>query len=404
MKTRGASRPSELKPRQLASLVLPLACAGFAGGAEQQAAVDQSLDAKIRTALDAVRENNGYPGLTVAFILPDDRVLSFSSGFDDVESEILMRPDSRLPSGSIGKSFVAAVGLALANDGKLSLDDGVSRWLGDEDWFERLEGADQITLRMLLTHSSGLPDYLLEADFLSAITPLFEEVEQNSDIYFNPQQLIGFRLDKPNPFAPGQGFLYSDTNYILAGLVIERAAGRPYYDELRSRFLEPLRLDKTEAAVGLKFADLAAGYISDDNPFGLAGMKAATGGVMLFRPDTEWTGGGLITNSVDLARWGKSLYEGSAMDGPYLEALLEGVDRDGAGQYGLGVYIDQTPLGIRYGHGGWFFGYVSRMSYYPDHGIAAAMQINVDSATDRDAMWAPLEDLVQLIVEASDEH
>lgn len=91
------------------------------------------------------------------------------------------------------------------------------------------------------------------------------------------------------------------------------------------------------------------------------------------------------------------------MAGPYLEALLEGVDRDEEGQYGLGVYIDQTPLGTRYGHGGWMFGYVSRMSYYPDYRIAAAMQINADSATNRAAMRAPLEDLVQLIVENSGE-
>ncbi len=363
----------------------------------------QALGSKIQAALDAVRKDNGYPGVTAAFVLPDNSVLSFASGFDDVESEIPMRPESRLHSGSVGKSFVAAVVLALANDGKLSLDDRISRWLGDEDWFERLEGADQFTVRMLLTHSSGLPDYLGDDDFLSAIGPLFEDVEKNPNIYFSPRQLVGFRLDKPNAFAPGQGFLYSDINYILAGLAIEQAAGRSYYDELKSRFLEPLRLDKTDPAIGLEFPGLAAGYISDDNPFGLAGMKAATAGMMLFRPDMEWTGGGLITNSVDLARWAKLLYEGSAMAGPYLEALLEGVDRDEEGQYGLGVYIDQTPLGTRYGHGGWMFGYVSRMSYYPDYRIAAAMQINADSATNRAAMRAPLEDLVQLIVENSGE-
>ena len=123
-----------------------------------------------------------------------------------------------------------------------------------------------------------------------------------------------------------------------------------------------------------------------------------------FQPDTEWTGGGLVTNSVDLARWAKSLYEGSAMIGPYLEALFDGVNRDGEGQYGLGVYIDRTPLGIRYGHGGWMFGYVSGMSYYPDYKIAAAIQVNADSVTNREAMRAPLEDLVQLVVEHSGEH
>ena len=402
MKRRTSSKPLEVRTGRIASLVFPLACAGIACGAEQ-AAVGQSLGIKIQAALDVVREDNGYPGVTAAFVLADDSVLSFASGFDDVENEIPMRPESRLPSGSIGKSFVAAVVLALANDGKLGLDDGISRWLGNEQWFGRLEGADRMTVRMLLTHSSGLPDYLDDHEFISAIGPLFKEIEENPDIYFSPRQLVGFRLDKPNAFAPGQGFLYSDINYILAGLVIEQAAGRPYYEELASRFLEPLRLDKTDPAVGLEFPDLAAGYISDDNPFGLAGMKAATGGTMLFRPDTEWTGGGLITNSVDLARWAKSLYEGSAMVGPYVEALLEGVNRGGGGQYGLGVYIDETPLGVRYGHGGWFFGYVSRNSYYPDYKIAAAMQINADSAADRDAMWAPLEDLVQLIVENSGE-
>ena len=359
----------------------------------------RELTDKIQTALDAVREDNGYPGVTAAFILPDNCILSFASGFDDVENKILMRPEARLMSGSIGKSFAAAVTLALADDGLLRLDDKISRWLGDEDWFDRLENADQFTVRMLLNHSTGLPDYLDQADFVRAIVPLFKEVKNNPDIYFSPRELIGFQLDKPNAFEPGQGYLYSDLNYVLAGLVIEKAAGRSYYDVLKDRFLKPLRLDKTEPAVGRHFPGLAAGYISDDNPLGLGGMKAATNGVMLFKPDMEWTGGGLVTNSVDLARWAKLLYEGEAINGPYLDSLLDGINRNIKGRYGLGVYIDQSPLGVRYGHGGWMFGYVSRMSYYPVHKISAAIQINTDSAVNREAMLAPLEDLVFLIVE-----
>ena len=275
-----AGEPPKVKTRPFSILVLLILGAGLSCGAEQ-ATGHQALSGKIQAALDAIREDHGHPGVTAAFVLPDNSVLSFASGYDDVENEILMRPESRILSGSIGKSFVAAVVLALANDGKLSLDEKISRWLGHEDWFERLENADQFTLRMLLTHSSGLPDYLGDDDFFSAITPLFKEVEKNANIYFSPRQLVGFRLDKSNAFAPGQGFLYSDINYILAGLVIEQVAGRSYYDELRSRFLEPLRLDQTDPAIGLEFPGLAAGYISDDNPFGLAGMKAATAGIML---------------------------------------------------------------------------------------------------------------------------
>ena len=364
----------------------------------------EELSRGLQAALNQAIEEKGYPGATLALVLPDNTLLSIASGFDDLEQGIKMRPDSRLMSGSTGKSFAAAVALSLAVDGVIGLDDKVSKWLGDEPWYQRLPNGQDITVRMLLQHTTGIEDYLADPDFHRAAVPLFQDKASMASLYFSPAELVAFKLNDPASFAAGARHWYSDTGYILAGLVIEKATGRTFYEELTDRFLKPLGLQSTEPAVGLEYPGLAAGYVNEDNPFGLGGLKIATDGVLLLSPATEWTGGGLVTSSVDLAHWAKLLYEGRAMKGDYLGELLDSVaskPQNPASRYGLGVSIRETPAGTEYGHGGWFFGYVSHMSYYPEHQLAAAIQINTDvsDSAKRAAMRALLDDLAEIAVD-----
>lgn len=176
--------------------------------------------------------------------------------------------------------------------------------------------------------------------------------------------------------------MYSDTGYILLGLVIEAVTGRRYDDEVKARFLAPLTLTLTTPADRRDLAGLAAGYLSENNPFGWPSKTTTQPGLLAWHPAMEWTGGGLVSNAWDLAKWGAALFGERAMPGPYLEQLLQavpvGADAPGV-FYGSGVAIDRSgPHGDILGHGGWIPGYVSSLRHAARHGVTVAFQVNTD--------------------------
>ncbi len=329
-----------------------------------------------------------FPGATFAIMMPDGRIAKFATGYSDEEAGIRMTPDARMPSGSIGKTYVAAVALDMSLDGLLDLDRKISHWLGKEPWFNRLPNGSTITLRHLLNHSSGLIDHVFVED--SGFQEYAKEMlsNENSDSSFAPRDLVQFVLDRDPLFPPGEGYSYTDTGYILVGLIIEEVSPLTYYEELEKRILKSLGLDLTTPQNRRDIPGLAQGYAPTSNELFGAPMKVLEDGVFRFDPSTEWTGGGLINNPGDLVKWGKSLYEGKAIRKPYLDTLLNSVATRDKGQdkngrtygYGLGVYISKTELGTTFGHGGFFPGYNSKLSYYPDYSIAVAMQINTDAS------------------------
>lgn len=345
-----------------------------------------------------------FPGATVALILRDGRIAEFATGFSNIEKKTPMSTESRMPAGSIGKTFVAAVALSMVSNGTLDLDEKISKWLGEEIWFKRLPNYDMITLRHLLNHSSGLIDHVFDTgsgfqDYMKKQV-LFGDIERTID----PRTLVEFILDQKPLFPVGAGFHYSDTGYILVGLIIEKASGSSYYEELSSRFLKPLNLNLTSPLEQKKTMGLAQGYAPKSQQlFGLP-YKVMDAGTFVFNPSLEWTGGGLISNSQDLVRWAKALYEGKAISQPYLDEMLESVanpkqGRDYLGRvygYGLGVSIAKTKYGTTYRHGGFFPGYNSFLTYYPDYGIAVAMQINSDNSKIEEYF----ENIIRIIFEA----
>ncbi len=336
---------------------------------------------QVQATLDSLRAADGFPGATAAVVTPDGALHAFATGWADREDSTRMMPDTRMLSGSTGKSFAAAVVLLLAQEERLDLDVPIARSLGDRPWFDRLPNAHAITLRMLLTHQSGLRDHIHDPDFAAAMQQSMET--EGPDAALTPEELVRFVLDDAPLFSAGTGYHYSDTNYILAGLVVEAVTDRAYYDVLQQRLLDPLGLARTTPANRRDLSGLAAGYIEDDPPFGLP-PKVTQDGRLVYNPATEWTGGGLVTNPHDLARWAKALYEGEALPGDYLGELLDAVPKDTVQQarfgpevrYGLGVTIRATPLGTAYGHRGWTPGYLSIVEYYPAREVAVAMQVN----------------------------
>lgn len=331
--------------------------------------------ARFQAELETMRDQNGFPGATAAYILPDGTVDVAAVGLADVDANLPMSPDSRMLAASIGKMFVSATVLALAHDGALDLDAPISTWLAERPWFERLPNHNTITVRHLLNHTSGLPNHVESDAFARAFAERWSDVERP----FSPEELIGFVLDQPALFPPGEGWQYTDTGYVLLGLIIEAASGNSYEEEVTRRFLDPLNLTHTEPSNRIELSNLATGYLNADNPFGLPHQTTTRPGVMAWHPGVEWTGGGLVSAPHDLVIWAKALFEGEAMSGDYRTDLLRTTPLGDDAGYGLGVAIhDGGPFGPTYGHGGWIPGYCSSLRYYPQHGVAIAFQINTD--------------------------
>lgn len=336
------------------------------------------LNTEFQCALDSLVKHFGFPGATAAYTLPDGTTEVFASGFSDLESGTKMTKQSRMLAASIGKTFVAAAVLSLCTEGIINLDKPLSFYLGDRDWFCRLPNYNKITIRHLLTHSSGLPDHVYQEEFASEVSMKWREKNN----LFTPEELIEFILDLPPLFEAEKGWAYTDTGYILLGLLIEQVTGKYVFDDISERFLIPLDLNMTSPSDNRHLKNLSAGYTAKDNPFGFPEKTTSSVGVMLWHPGLEWTGGGFVSNSKDLAHWGWSLFRGKAIPYPYLDELLKAVSISQESdeiQYGAGVAIYRnSSLGDIYGHNGWIPGYCSSLRYYPEYGIAIAFQINTD--------------------------
>lgn len=345
----------------------------------------QSTPEAVQSELEVLRDRYGFPGATAAWATGDGASGVVAAGVAEVETGRAMPTDARMLAGSIGKTFVAAVLLGLDRDGALDLDDPVARWLGGRPWFQRIPHGPAITLRHLLTHTSGLRDHVHEPAFQEAWARRWPAPGPP----IPPDSLVGFVLDRPALFAPGEGWAYSDTGYLILGMVVEEAAGRGVSEEIEARFLEPLGLTSTGPSDRRVLPGLVPGYVAPDNPFGLPRRTTSAGDSMAWHPGVEGAGGGLVSTALDLARWAAALYRGRALDAPYLEELLQARPVDGAGgetSYGAGVAIRGSgPLGPSWGHAGWIPGYVSSMRYYPERVVAVAVQVNTDGPFARGA-------------------
>ena len=163
---------------------------------------------------------------------------SVGVGLADVESQKEMTAGTRMLAASIGKSFAATAVLSLESEGLLSQSDRVSKFLSDRPWFSRLPNHDKMTIRDLLRHTAGLPDHVHTEGFGAAMA---KHVQSGSSA-MSPEAAIVFVCDMDALFEAGDGWSYSDSGYLLLGLVIESVAGDSYYEVIAERFLTPLAL------------------------------------------------------------------------------------------------------------------------------------------------------------------
>ena len=357
-----------------------------------------ALRTALQLKLDEWHKAGSFPGATLGVVLANGESFGLAVGFSDRETKRPMMPTDRMLAGSVGKTFAAATALQLIKEGRIGLNDKIEKYLGRETWFSRLPNAKEITVRQLMNHTSGLVRYEFKEQFTKDLTA-------NPEKSWKPAELVAYLLDEKPPFAAGEGWDYSDTNYIVLGMIIEKVTGRRFYEEANRRLLKPLKLTDTIPQDGPRLKGVVQGYAGPNNPFG--GTDAMiVNGKFAINPQFEWTGGGYASTAQDLARWAKMIYEGKAFSPDLLPEVLKGVSAPMLGRetrYGLGVIIRKTTLGPSYGHSGFFPGYMTDMMYFPEHKVAVAIQVNTSVGR---SLGKPLSRVLVEVMEviAANEH
>src|SRR5687767_4942184 len=343
----------------------------------QQAAPSPAgdLNTRLQTALDEWRDSIQAPGASLGVVQKDGSVVGLASGLADKTGSRKLLPSQLMMAGSTGKTFFAALALQLIEAGQLDLNAPVAKYLGDRPWFSRLPNAKDITVRHLMTHTSGLVRYEMNPKF----TP---DLRAQPDKAWTPEEKVAYLLDATPPFAAGQGWDYSDTNYIVLGMILEKLTDTKAYDEIARRFLNPLKLTEVAPTRSRRTAGLVNGYAGAKDPLGLPD-EVNPNGVFVINPQFEWAGGGFATSARQLGRWGHALYTAQAISPQMRDLMIAEAVPARLGpetRYGLGVIVrPTTPVGRTWGHSGFFPGYLTELVHLPDRGITLAVQINTSS-------------------------
>jgi D-alanyl-D-alanine carboxypeptidase len=330
---------------------------------------------EIQQVLDDGLEASNGAGVSVAVIVAGYDPWVGVAGYSAVEPSgfVPMRPDMLFQIGSIEKNFTAALMLQLVEEGRLGLDDPISRWVSGYDQID-----PSITVRQILNHTSGIYDW---EDNPGSFTGLYQSEGYAAIDWAHWWTLddVMALVDEPD-FPPGEGWHYSNTGYYLARLIIEAETGMPISQVLRTRLLDPLGLDHTWVECdqpppeGVEFAHAWADVDGTGNLADISGQSPNLYCSILSSP--TWT------TAEDLARWSQALFdEGKVLSEQSLTEMLSFVPASDpteplAAEYGLGVgkFNFEVATGNsrladleHYGHSGNVIGYNALMIYLPQH-------------------------------------
>jgi D-alanyl-D-alanine carboxypeptidase len=346
------SKPKNRRGRVL-SVVAALAVLGgglAVSGSLAYGAPDHSghRDAVREGARNLVRED-GYPAALAAVEGRDGRVRDYTAGTGDLETGAAVPVNGQVRAGSNTKSFTAAIVLQLVGEGKVKLDEPIETYLPGLVRGDGIDG-NRITVRDLLQHTSGLPDYVQSL----GMNPF-----EIRDTYYNPRDMLDLALSRKAAFEPGAKWQYSNTNYVLAGLLVEKVTGRPFGEEITDRIIRPLGLKDTY------WPNVGERGLRGTHPNGYA--STTPGGpledITRLDPSQAWAAGQLVTSPRDLSRFFSALLGGEVLGAAELKEMTttvpaaEGATTPGT-EYGLGLF--RTPLscgGDLWGHGGSIHGY-----------------------------------------------
>ncbi|MGK5543191.1 serine hydrolase domain-containing protein [Streptomyces sp. URMC 127] len=351
-----------VSPAVAAAEARPGATAGAAGHEKTRAALNEAVKDGAGALIRSVDRN---------------RVWKSSAGVSDLKTGAPRGADDTFRAGSITKTFVATVLLQLEAEGKLSLDDSVERWLPGVVRGDGFDGSS-ITVRQLLNHTSGLKDAWDDPEFLSKVTGR-EFLEHRYDTWTR-EQLVAAALRQTPAKNTGQGTHdYSNVNYTLAGMVIEKVTGKAWADEVKRRIINPLGLDSTvlPGTDPRMPAPHSRGYRKL-----LAPADQEAFDVTEFNPSMFTSAGDLISTADDLTRFYRALLGGRLLPRQQLKEMKTTVPAGGTG-YGLGLSSATLSCGVTlWGHVGRVPGSVTIAGATPDGSRSATINFNSDWNSD----------------------
>ncbi|MCX4985132.1 serine hydrolase [Streptomyces sp. NBC_00572] len=323
----------------------------------------------VRAGLERVVTEDGFPAALLATTGRDGRTRNHTAGVGDLRTGAKVPVDGQVRVGSNTKTFTAVVVLQLVGEGKVALDAPVERYLPGLLRGDGIDGR-RITVRQLLQHTSGLPEYT---------SVLMDRVfGEQRHTYYQPRTLLDVALERRAEFAPGARWSYSNTNYVVAGLLVEKVTGRPIAEQITKRVVDRVGLRHTY------FPDVGEEGIREAHPRGYhaSGPGAPPTDITRIDPSWGWAAGQLVSTPGDLNRFFSALIGGELLKPAQLAQMRTTVEipDDGSGstpgsRYGLGLI--STPLscgGVMWGHGGNIPGYHT----YPgvtDRGRAATIAV-----------------------------
>ena len=361
---------------RFAFLTIALFTAAFAGA-------QANLSAQTRQQIDDIAGRvlaaTGVPSVSLAVVKDDQIAYLHAYGDAHLEPRVAARVEMRYSVGSISKQFTATAILMLAQEGKLSLDDPVSRFL------PTLTRANEVTIRQLLSHTSGYQDYWPQ-DYVPPF--MLQPV--------TAEKILDLWARKPLDFDPGTQWQYSNTNFVIAGLIVEKASGTPLLDFLRTRIFTPLhmqsvmnidqeRLGETDATAYLRYA------------LGPPRIAPKEGKGWLF------AAGELAMPAEDLAKWDVAMLRQSLLKpAPYRAMQTEVVLKNGLGtEYGLGIGVKKISGHRELEHSGEVSGFTAENIVLPDDHDAVVVLVNQDSSDAGSDIGKQIANLILLSNDAA---
>jgi D-alanyl-D-alanine carboxypeptidase len=356
-----------------AALILAFACAN----ADAQTQLTVELQKKIDTLATDALTKTGVPSASVAVVKDGQIAYLHAYGNARLDPVTPAKPEMRYSVGSISKQFTVAAILLLREQGKLSLDDKVGKFLTG------LTRANEVTIRQLLSHTSGYQDYWPQ-DYVMPM--MLQPV--------TAQKILDTWANRPLDFEPGTKWQYSNTNYVIAGLIVEKASGEPLLQILQQRVFTPLDMKSVADVDRAKLGDTdPTGYLR----YGLGPPRPAP------KEGKGWlfAAGELAMTAEDLAKWDLSIINQTLMKpASYQDFETEVLLKNGLGtQYGLGLDVRSESGHRQLSHGGEVSGFTSQNAVFPDERVAVVVLTNQDAA---DAAGAIAKGIAPLLLASDD--
>lgn len=304
----------------------------------------------------------GAPG-AIVYVRTPTGTRAGVAGFADRDAHVPMRAGDRYRIASVSKAFVSVLILQLEAEGRLDIDDSVDKYLPGV-----VPNGAAITLRELLNHTSGLFNYTDDTAFVDDPITNFARA-------WTPPQLLALAFAHPPNFAPGTNWSYSNTNYIVLGLVVEAVTGKPLGQDLQERIFTPLNLTSTSFPSTIELApDLVHGYVKIEG----TPLIDITAGL---NPSWGWAAGAIVSTAHDVTTFYRALFTHKLLPAPQLDEME--TPTQVAGTYGLGLFNVFLPCGRAFTHEGDFLGWQNMAFSTANGNRQAVVMVNVNFADYR---------------------